>query len=433
MMASNIRLKNLEDAEFKLSHEDGDGAINITSTELADGLARAITNESDIATIESDVAAIDARVTVNEADIVATNERVTVASDKITPLFASQPRFNAITDYRATMIDSELFTYKAFPFFFVGNNKLNAIGWSSGEGHGNSDEVRYAIVDNDTHEFTSGVFFDMVGVEYFTDWLDPYLDEGEYVNFRSVYTVIKESGVLNVYTTSSIDIGDIYSLWGTPYQYNGDWYTGSYRTVGGYPRAALVKSTDNMKTWSFFSLVASNSAREYTEAAFLNTGGTNIISVIREDLTGLRDLVFTSSADGGSTWTPAVGTLLTPISATVKGTQPFLLKLNNGNVMLLAGKRTGSSGLNAAGTALEFEDITGIAYWISDDDGATWSAPVQIAPSWSTDCGNPSAKLLSNGNVAVAFYVATGATNGAIGVEPSIFYTEINPTDTKTV
>jgi hypothetical protein len=226
--------------------------------------------------------------------------------------------------------------------------------------------------------------------------------------------------------------GDTYSLWGTPYQYDGNWYVGSYRTAGGYNRTALLKSTDKMKTWSFVSLVASNSARTYNEAAFLNTSGTNIVSVIREDVLGTRDLHYVTSADGGVTWTPSAGTLLTPIAGDVKGTQPFLMELSNGDVILIAGKRTGSSGINTGGSLTDFEDITGIMYWISTDDGATWSDGVQIAPSWSTDCGNPTAKQLANGNVAVTFYTALGATNGTVGVEPSIFYMEFDPVNTLT-
>lgn len=353
---------------------------------------------------------------------------------KQAPLFSHAPRYAGLKDAWYTTVDTELFTYNAFPFFFVGSNSLHAIGWSSGAGHANSDEVRYAIIDKETYEMQQGVFFDDATqvIDQDLSWLEIYLpNDGDYVNFRSVYTVIREAGALTLYVNSSIDVsGDTYALWGTPYEYNGDWYTGSYRTVGGYFRTALLKSTDNMKTWGFVSLVAGDSSRKYNEAAFLNTSGTNLISVVREDLTDARDLCLVNSADGGVTWSPAINTVLTPIPD-VKGTQPFLMKLSNGNVMLIAGKRTGSSGIDAGGSLLNNVDVTGVMYWTSADDGATWSDGVQLAPSWSTDCGNPTAMQLPNGNVAVAFYTAQGATNETVGVEPSIIYLEFDPVNTK--
>ena len=348
------------------------------------------------------------------------------------PLFSGSARYLGLKDAFYTVVDSGLFTYKAFPFFFVSNNpNLHAIAHSSGAGHANSDEIIYSIIDRDTNKITQGVFFDLNTLVYSTGWLEDYLpNEGDYANFRSVYTVVRENGVLNTYTTSSInEQDDTYVIWGQPFQYNGDWYTGAYRTVGGYPRSAMVKSTDNMKTWTFFALVASVSSREYSEVAFLNTVNQNFLAIVREDLISTRDMAATTSTDGGVTWAD-VGTIL-PVIPNVKGTQPFLMKLSNGNIMLLVGKRTTSSGVDSGGALLNNEDITGVAYHISTDNGVTWSDAVQLAPSWSTDCGNPAAKELPNGNVAVAFYTALGATNGNVGVEPSVIYLEFDPVNTK--
>lgn len=394
----------------------------------------------------------DVTITGGIVDKIANIKNSPKIASKQPPLFSLSSRYSGLKNAWYTTVDTGLFEYNAFPFFWVGNSKLHAISWSSGIGHANSDYKRYAIIDPDTHEMQKGVFFDETlpaEDQYDFSWLEPYLEEGEYVNFRSAYTVIRENGILNRYVNSTVLVsGDTYALWGTPYQYNGDWYTGGYRTVGGYWRPALFKSTDKMKTWSFVSLVASNSARQYNEAAFLNTSGSNFISVVRDDKTDAwkdiygpdpRDLVLTTSTNGGTTWAD-LGTIL-PVIPDVKGTQPFLMKLSDGRIMLLAGKRTGSSGIHSGGSLaghvddsppIDLSEITGVAYWISDDDGATWSPSVQIAPSWSTDCGNPSAKQLPNGNVAVAFYTAQGATNGTEGVEPSIIYMEFDPVNTLT-
>jgi hypothetical protein len=353
-----------------------------------------------------------------------------------TPSYSGAPRFLGIKDHKASVIDSDLFTYKAFPYFFVGSTNQSIIGWSSGEGHANSDEILYGIVNDETQEIEEeGVFYNLNTATESLGWLERFLpNDGDYLNFRSVYSVIRESGTLNFYLNSSIEVSDdTYSLWGTPFQYNGDWYTTAYRTAGSpsYFRPCLLKSTDSMKTWSFVALIASNSARTYNETAVLPVGGTNFIAITREDTQPGRDLYYTTSADAGVTWSPTPGTLLTPITGDVKGTQPSLTLLDNGDVLLVAGKRTGSSGIEIGGSLTDNEDITGIMYWTSSDDGATWSAGVSLAPSWSTDCGGPSVRKLSNGNVACVFYTALGATNGTVGVEPSIIYSEFDPSNTE--
>ena len=376
-----------------------------------------------------DVTIVNGRVNFIEDLSIIKNKR---NNDIPAPIFAGVARYAGIANYKVTPIDSELFRYKAFPFFWIGKNNLHAFSWSSGLTHGSSEYTMYAIMNPDTHEFEKGIFRD--GTTYNTAWLEPYLAEGEYVNFRSIYTVIRESGVLNVYVNSTINVnGDTYAFWGTPIFYNNEWYVTAYRTAGtpSYFRSALFKSVDNMKTWSFVSLIASNSARTYNETGILNTSGSNFIAVVREDTTGTRDLYYVTSNDGGNNWNPSPGTLLTPILGDVKGTQPSLLKLSNGHVMLVAGKRTGSSGiLDDGGMASNGENVTGVMYWTSPNNGSTWSNGVQLAPSWSTDCGNPSVKQLENGNVAVIFYTALGATNGTIGVEPSIIYVEFDPIST---
>jgi hypothetical protein len=112
----------------------------------------------------------------------------------------------------------------------------------------------------------------------------------------------------------------------------------------------------------------------------------------------------------------------------IQGTQPCLLLLPDGDILLLVGHRTGGSGLDVSGVLNEagLANITGIACWRSTNNAASWTNRVILAPMWSTDGGQPMAVSLDVGRVGMLCYLAPGATNADYGVEPGIYWITFN-------
>ena len=94
----------------------------------------------------------------------------------------------------------------------------------------------------------------------------------------------------------------------------------------------------------------------------------------------------TVSRDGGRTWTPTV-------KIPVVGFPPHLLKLPDGKLVCVYGRRTVNPGYG------EFAVI-------SDDNGRTWDVENEIVlrPFSNDDLGYPSSCLLSNGDILTVYY-----------------------------
>ena len=94
----------------------------------------------------------------------------------------------------------------------------------------------------------------------------------------------------------------------------------------------------------------------------------------------------TVSHDGGRTWTPTQ-------KINVIGFPPHLLKLPDGKLVCVYGRRTVNPGYG------EFAVI-------SDDNGKTWDVEneVVLCPFFNDDLGYPSSCLLANGDILTVYY-----------------------------
>jgi hypothetical protein len=184
---------------------------------------------------------------------------------------------------------------------------------------------------------------------------------------------------------------------------------GKIRVVAG-----LFRSEDGY-AWT---LLASFSAagKDVNEFDFEKLDNGDFIAVFREDTTAGRQLYFARSAGGDNSW----GALAAITQSVVAGTQPTLIKLADGRILLAVGDRTGVSGMSADGMPnLSNVNRTGISVSIAPADissAAQWGQHVQVGLSYSTDCGQPIMILLSNGKVLIVFYATE-----KLGVEPGIY------------
>lgn len=338
------------------------------------------------------------------------------------------PRAMANADYQRLLgwgmrkISLERGVYQAFPSAITSiSGSLVAI-YSSGEGHGNSDRQIWLRSDNNFVNWTTGTFVaDSAPNVYDNSFLDGLLTTGQTANFKGVYTVEKTGGGYSNTVQSTLTNGpDTYAIWSQkPIFVGGKWLTTAYRTSSSPTQTALVQSTDEMKTWTFSTLIAADAGKQFSEAAIAQCANGDLVALIRED-SGSRDVYTSRSTDSGATWSA-------PTITALKGTQPALLVLSDNSVIAMTGDRSGTSGLNPAGTLLDGNDITGISAWKSTDNGVTWGFKIMLAAMWSTDGGQPMPVELSTGDVGFLCYLAPGATTGSVGVEPGIYWVQFSP------
>lgn len=333
-------------------------------------------------------------------------------------------RFLQIPGYKIRLVAQEMGVYNAFPGGVQRFGDYIVGIFSSGAGHANSDRQRWVKSKNGFVTFETGTFFENATLAHDTSFLEGLISEGESANFKTVFTVKNEGGTLAPYRQATIDVsGDTYAFWGEPKFIGDRWFGAAYRTAGGYRRAALFESTDGMVTWVYKSMIAAAGARLFGETSFDECANGDWVAVTRDDpATNIRDLYIERSTDQGATWSTPV-----KLPSHVVGTQPFVKRLSNGHLMLFAGDRTGSGGLNNVGAQQDFEDITGVSCWKSTDNGLTWGPRIHLAPSWSTDCGQYVPVELEDGNVLGLCYLSPGATNGTRGIEPGIYAIEFDP------
>ncbi len=106
----------------------------------------------------------------------------------------------------------------------------------------------------------------------------------------------------------------------------------------------------------------------------------------KKRLIGARGVLQSESRDGGKTWTVAhdVG---------IKGYPAHLLRLNDGRLLTVYGRRWGDSGEYAC---------------LSDDNGRTWDVrnEIKIAGHWNGDMGYPASVQLPDGTILTVYYQA---------------------------
>jgi hypothetical protein len=100
-----------------------------------------------------------------------------------------------------------------------------------------------------------------------------------------------------------------------------------YGKDGGTYLAKVLRSTDSGATWSVYSTIASNGAKDYTEVNILKLANGSLLAAIRCDTDWI---IYTStSTDGGATWSALVSAI------TVAGGRPAMLQDTAGIVYMV--------------------------------------------------------------------------------------------------
>lgn len=333
-------------------------------------------------------------------------------------------------------VAKERFVYNAFPSWVKRNGNVMAFVYSSGAGHANSDRQRWVkvylnLTDADDDPIVSvetGSFYENAASEGvsqgFQDlsWLDDILAVGEVWAVKNVFKVRRTSDGYETSIQSTVAVtgqgsnNGTYALWtAKPVATGGKLYCTGYRTTPTPWQTALFESSDGGWTWSFTAIIASDPGLQFNEAAIVKCANGDFLAVIREESGAGRPLYLSRCTSGVTSW--STPTLLSGM----QGVQPSLTLLSGGDVVLTVGHRTGISGLDATGKLQEAYDMTGIAAWRSANHGVTWPNKLNLAPMWSTDGPQPMPEVVSGDYALIPCYLAPGATNGDVGVEPGIY------------
>ena len=140
----------------------------------------------------------------------------------------------------------------------------------------------------------------------------------------------------------------------------------------------VFRSRDGGKTWGDLSLIA----RGFNETGLLLMPDGRLLAVMRSDAAG--GLWQCESSDGGLTWSE-------PTRITRLAEQPGdLVLLPSGHVLLVFGERN---------------EPFGTMGMVSKDGGKTWGEKFTLwDDAVNTDCGYPSAVVLSDGRILVVYY-----------------------------
>lgn len=302
--------------------------------------------------------------------------------------------------FRYGVVAKDADRYLAFPFLVKHGSYLVAI-YSNSDSHAAGTSQVMIRSDDGGDTWSSVLFYDNDTGTFDTSLLDSVLAEGESIVLK-VYTATKSGGSISVSTTSTVVEGaDTYALWSVPKDSGGGvLYRTGYKTpLTGGTKVALFESSDNGITWTYKSEIASDVSLLFTEADIVNTTGTTWIAVIREDSGTGNNLYEAKSTDNGATWLPY--SLLDGAS----GRQPNLQKTNGGAIILLTGRRSGSSGFTPDGFQVTHSaPTTGVYASRRSNDGLSWSSGIRLCPMFSTDGGQPMAQEVSNDRLLTLFY-----------------------------
>lgn len=233
--------------------------------------------------------------------------------------------------------------YLAFPYVTMIGTTLIGI-YSKSDSHASgSSQVMIKSTDNGL-TWSSVLFYDNDTGNYNYSLLNGVLASGDKVVLK-VWTVTNTAGTFSVVINSPVSYGGLnYAMWSRPIAGPGGvlWRTG-YAVNGSYTQTALFESSDDGDTWTGVSVIFDGSYL-FSEADVVNVGGTNWLSVCRENtaptVTGGNPLYYATSDDDGLTWV-VQGQYNTSL---VNGRQPNLTKLAAGDIILGAGVRSGTSG-----------------------------------------------------------------------------------------
>ena len=176
--------------------------------------------------------------------------------------------------------------YNAFPYFVNYGNYSYGI-YSEGNEHGDSDRqimIRTSKSSNG-QSFQKVVFFENSTGVFDTSLLSGILGVGQSIILK-IWTIINESGTINVYTNSSINVSGLsYALWGEVIVNAGVYYRTGYSNDTDNHNTALFTSSDLGKTWTFKSIIARGTTANnhiYNEAGLFYIGSGDFVAVVRD-------------------------------------------------------------------------------------------------------------------------------------------------------
>ncbi|MBQ9873237.1 MAG: exo-alpha-sialidase [Thermoguttaceae bacterium] len=152
-------------------------------------------------------------------------------------------------------------------------------------------------------------------------------------------------------------------------------------------RLGASVSEDDGQTWKVVGIVGTRDGDEtrlYCEPHAVEASDGTIVAFVRnENKNNFDENLQTVSKDGGETWS-----LPTPNG--IWGIPSFLMKLKDGRLLATYGYRRAPLGVQAR---------------VSDDNGETWSDPMQIyGDGTSGDLGYPSTVQLDDGSLFTVWY-----------------------------
>lgn len=329
-----------------------------------------------------------------------------------------------LLDYGQRRIAYENGVYNAFPGWALKKGLSIAFIFSSGLGHGNSQRQIGARSDDNGETWRQSIFFENAGSAFDFSCIDGMLETGEVWPAKNVFKVRKTANGYETKIQSTVAVtsaganNGTYAIWtAAPVRIGLKLLCTGYRTSQTPWVAALFESSDDGWTWEFASVIAAEVDTMFNEAAIVRASNDDLVSIIRVDAGSGRPLYQSRSSDDGATWSSP------QLLSGMQGVQPSLTLLPDGDLVLMVGHRTGTSGLGPSGKMRDERNITGIRAWRSSNHGVTWPNSATLAPMWSTDGGQPMPVLLDeSGKLGCACYLAPGATNGDSGVEPGIYW-----------
>lgn len=316
------------------------------------------------------------------------------------------------------------FKYNAFPYFVNYGNYSYGI-YSEGDAHGDSD--RQVMVrtskSSDGQSFQKVVFFENSTGVFDTSLLAGILGVGQSIILK-IWTIINESGTINVYANSSISVSGLsYALWGEVIVNAGVYYRTGHSNDTDNHNTALFTSSDLGKTWTFKSIIARGTTANnhiYSEAGLFYISSGDFVAIVRDDYDGDGDnaLYIVKSLDFGITWDSP-----TLLPSNIRGRQPKLTRITTSGYMALTiSKRIGTSGENANESIL-YGNRTGIQLFISTDNGTTWGTGTMIDTFYSTDGGQPWALSYTENRLFIPYYARKSEDE-----EPDIYSVSIATT-----
>jgi len=152
-------------------------------------------------------------------------------------------------------------------------------------------------------------------------------------------------------------------------------------------RIGVADSHDDGVTWRWLAEIPTRDGDDFSDYHELHiaeaTGGRLIAHIRNHNKTNEREILQSESDDGGRTWS-------TPHSIGVWGLPSHLLRLRDGRLLMSYGYRRKPFGNQAR---------------VSENDGATWSAPATISDDGAGgDLGYPSTAESDDGSLVTVWY-----------------------------